>query len=322
MQRTPRGRQAVVPLLVPRPALERWVELCRAGPHQAPAWRGDQRAAVFPSLFLCPLQGQSAAGGLRAGPVPIQVIQQDRKPSTLLPAPSAGQVCRISALCWGLAQREAQPVGKGHVPEGICLPVAGAGCWAAARTRPSAKPEAAPSLGQPPQCPALPFTCTVAQASQGRLMVPPMTRAHHPHMKLRAGVFSWDNAEVCTKGRQAGGRAGGRQAGEDKFISLNHRLLKASGAQACPFSLPRYSHRLILDLDRLHLAEGDPKTEMSLSDPKGSWARSDWTARLRSRSVPPGPLEEMGVHYLGSGGDLCSRWCRRPLTLTHPWFQP
>lgn len=64
------------------------VELCRTGPHQPPAWRGDMAALPFSLLPTTLLyRDRQSLKGLRVGPAPIQAIQQDRKPSAHLPAP-------------------------------------------------------------------------------------------------------------------------------------------------------------------------------------------------------------------------------------------
>lgn len=91
------------------------------------------------------------------------------------------------------------------------------------------------------------LTCTVGGVGlPGARRVPSLTAPSSRDVSACMHVFSRDNAEICTKGDQA---AGGRQAGEDKFISV-----KASGERARSFSEPSHRNHLILNLDKLDLA--------------------------------------------------------------------
>lgn len=122
-----------------------------------------------------------------------------------------------------------------------------------------AKAHGSPSWGQPLQCPVLSFTCTGGGSGLPGARwvpsptVPPKTSSLHPHTQFQPACRSlfWRQCRARSAqkaGGQVGRRAGGRQAGEDKFISA-----RASGEWACSLSLP-YSHHLILNLDKLDLA--------------------------------------------------------------------
>ena len=179
------------------------MELCRAGLRQPPAWKEDKKALSSPTSSSTPLPAQSAAGGLRVGPAPIQAIQQDRKPScSCLPA-SAGQVGRITCIVLGNGTKGG-PAHQGR-------PRLGKKALSNGRGAQGCPPPASEWFGGPRSTThAIPYSTAE-------------TKSLHPHVKLQPACSSlfWARGRDQHKG----------QAGKDKFTSLSQRLLKAFGEQ-------------------------------------------------------------------------------------------